>query len=41
MVSGMVLARKYDALFPWALFLPAAATGAAGLLLWRRRLGGR
>lgn len=37
-ITGMVLARKYDALFPWAIFVPAALTGLAGAWLWRRRL---
>jgi lipopolysaccharide export LptBFGC system permease protein LptF len=37
-ISGMVLARKYEALFPWAIFLPALLTGAAGAWLWKKRL---
>ena len=37
-MSGMVLSRKYAAFFPWAIFLPALLTAAAGLWLWKRRL---
>ncbi|MBI5743495.1 MAG: LptF/LptG family permease [Elusimicrobia bacterium] len=37
-ITGMVLARKYDALFPWVIFVPALLTGVAGGWLWRRRL---
>jgi len=37
-VSGMVLSRKYPALFPWAVFAPALLTGAAGIWLWKRNL---
>lgn len=37
-MSGMVLSRKYPAFFPWAIFLPALATAAAGAWLWKRRL---
>ena len=37
-ISGMVLARKYQGLFPWAIFAPALLTGTAGLWLWKRRL---
>ncbi len=40
-VSGMVLSRKYPGLFPWAVFAPAALTGAAGLWLWKQRLFAR
>ncbi len=37
-ISGMVLSRKYPALFPWAIFAPALLTGGAGLWLWKRNL---
>ena len=37
-ITGMVMARKYAALFPWSIFAPALLTGAAGLWLWKRRL---
>lgn len=37
-ISGMVLSRKYPALFPWAIFAPALLTGVAGLWLWKRKL---
>ena len=37
-VSGMVLCRKYGALYPWAIFAPVLLTGAAGAWLWKRRL---
>lgn len=37
-ITGMVLARKYSVLFPWAIFVPALLTGVAGGWLWRRRL---
>lgn len=37
-LSGMVLARKYAGLFPWAIFAPAALTGLAGIWLWKKRL---
>lgn len=40
-MSGAVLARRYDALFPWVIFAPAALTGAAGLWLWKRNLYAR
>ncbi len=40
-ITGMVLARKYEALFPWAVFAPALLTGAAGLWLWSRKLYGK
>ena len=37
-ISGMALCRRYQALFPWAIFAPALATGCAGAWLWKRRL---
>jgi lipopolysaccharide export system permease protein len=37
-ITGMVLARKYSVLFPWAVFAPALLTGLAGVWLWKRRL---
>lgn len=37
-ISGMVLSRKYPALFPWAIFAPALLTGGTGLWLWKRKL---
>jgi lipopolysaccharide export LptBFGC system permease protein LptF len=37
-VGGMVLARKYPALFPWAIFAPVALTGLSGIWLWKKRL---
>lgn len=37
-ISGMVLSRKYEGLFPWAIFAPALLTGGAGLWLWKRKL---
>ncbi|OGS11134.1 MAG: hypothetical protein A2234_02595 [Elusimicrobia bacterium RIFOXYA2_FULL_58_8] len=37
-ISGMVLSRKYPALFPWAIFAPAVLTGLAGMWLWKKRL---
>ncbi len=37
-ITGSVLARKYHALFPWAIFVPALATALAGAWLWKRRL---
>jgi len=37
-ITGMVLARKYGVLFPWAVFAPALLTGLAGVWLWKRRL---
>ncbi len=40
-ITGMVLARRYDALFPWAIFVPALLTALAGGWLWRRRLYNR
>ena len=40
-ITGSVLARKYAALFPWAIFVPAVATAAAGVWLWKRRLYGK
>jgi len=38
MVSGMVLSRKYPAVFPWAIFAPAILTALAGAWLWKKRL---
>ena len=40
-ISGMVMSRKYPALFPWAIFAPALLTGGAGLWLWKRNLYAR
>jgi lipopolysaccharide export LptBFGC system permease protein LptF len=40
-ISSLVLSRKYPALFPWAIFVPAALTGFAGLWLWKKRLAAR
>jgi lipopolysaccharide export LptBFGC system permease protein LptF len=40
-MTAMVMARKNPALFPWALFVPAAAGTALGLWMWRRRLYAR
>ena len=40
-ISGMVLARKYEALFPWAVFAPSVLTALAGLWLWKKRLHAR
>ncbi len=40
-ITGMVLARRYDALFPWAIFVPALLTALAGAWLWKRRLYNR
>jgi lipopolysaccharide export LptBFGC system permease protein LptF len=37
-ITGSVLARKYHALFPWAIFAPAIATAMIGVWLWKRRL---
>ncbi|MHB0996828.1 MAG: LptF/LptG family permease [Elusimicrobiales bacterium] len=37
-IAGMVLSRKYGALFPWAIFAPVLLTGGAGAWLWKRRL---
>ncbi|MDO8804473.1 MAG: LptF/LptG family permease [Elusimicrobiota bacterium] len=37
-ISGMVLSRKYPALFPWTIFAPALLTGLTGLWLWKRKL---
>ena len=37
-IAGMVLSRKHSALYPWAIFLPAALTAGAGAWLWKRRL---
>lgn len=37
-ITGMVMSRKYDALFPWAIFAPAFLTAASGVWLWKRRL---
>jgi lipopolysaccharide export system permease protein len=37
-IAGMVLSRKYGALYPWAIFAPVALTAAAGGWLWRRKL---
>lgn len=40
-ISGMVLARKYQALFPWAVFAPSVLTILTGLWLWKKRLHAR
>jgi len=40
-ITSMVLARKYEALFPWAMFVPAAAGAALGLWMWKKRLFAR
>lgn len=40
-ISGMVLARKMPALFPWAIFAPALLAAAAGGYFWKRKLSGR
>jgi lipopolysaccharide export system permease protein len=37
-ITGMVVSRKYAALFPWAMFVPALLTAGAGAWLWKRRL---
>ena len=37
-ITGMVLSRKYGALFPWAIFAPVLLTGGVGAWLWKRRL---
>ena len=37
-MSGMVLSRKYQALFPWAIYAPSLMTALLGLWLWKRRL---
>jgi len=37
-LTGVVLAKKYAFLFPWAVFAPAIAAAASGLWLWKRRL---
>ncbi|OGR42299.1 MAG: hypothetical protein A2X35_00930 [Elusimicrobia bacterium GWA2_61_42] len=37
-ITGMVLARKYSVLFPWAVFAPALVTGLLGAWLWKQRL---
>ena len=37
-ISGMVLSRKYLALFPWAVYAPSLMTALTGLWLWKRRL---
>lgn len=40
-IAAMVLSRKHGALYPWAIFVPAALTAGAGLLLWKRKLYAR
>lgn len=40
-ITSMVLARKYAWLFPWVLFVPAAAGASLGLWLWKKRLYAR
>ena len=40
-ILSIVLTRKHEWLFPWAVFVPAAAGTAAGLWMWRRRLSAR
>lgn len=37
-LTGVVLAKKYNFLFPWAVFTPAIAAAAAGFWLWKKRL---
>ncbi|HAH32029.1 MAG TPA: hypothetical protein DCL44_06920 [Elusimicrobia bacterium] len=37
-LTGVVLAKKYSFLFPWAVFTPAVIVAAAGLRLWKKRL---
>lgn len=37
-ITGMVLCRKYGALFPWAIFAPVLLTGGGGAWLWKKRL---
>jgi len=40
-IAAMVLSRKHGALYPWAIFVPAALTAGAGVLLWKRKLYAR
>ena len=40
-ISGMVICKKYQQLFPWSIFAPALLTGVAGLWLWKQRLYGK
>ncbi|MCX5786838.1 MAG: LptF/LptG family permease [Elusimicrobia bacterium] len=40
-LTGVVLAKKYSFLFPWAVFTPAVFAAAAGIWLWRKRLYAR
>lgn len=40
-ISGLVLARKYPALFPWVIFAPAALAALGGIWLWKKRLVAR
>jgi lipopolysaccharide export LptBFGC system permease protein LptF len=40
-ITGMVLSRKYAALFPWGMFVPALLTAGAGAWLWKRKLYAR
>ncbi len=40
-ITAMVLSRKHPGLYPWAVFLPAVLTIAAGLWFWKRRLYAR
>ncbi len=37
-VFSMVMTRKHPWLFPWAMFSPAFAGAAIGLLMWKKRL---
>ena len=40
-LTGVVLAKKYGFLFPWAVFTPAVVAVAASLWLWKKRLFAR
>ena len=40
-IAAMVLSRKHAALYPWAIFVPAALTAGAGAWLWKRKLYAR
>ncbi len=40
-IISIVMTRKHMWLFPWAVFLPAAAGAGAGLWMWKKRLSAR
>ena len=40
-IGGMMLARRHNVFYPWAMFVPSAAGFIAGGILWKKRLSNR